>query len=217
MKYKKDFHNFQKQYIEKYPTANTMRNILINQVSLKNKKILDIGCGSGIDLQFFNEHNAKCFGIDISPELVEIGKKELPTAEIIKGTFNYLPWKNDMFDVVWSKYALQHEKDINFSINEIYRVLKNNGTAFIQVTHPMRTAGMISTNNYFNNGELVNYATIDGKIINEYHHSLTEWIQTIISNGFSIVSFQEILNRPIDQYSGVISPSATIFILKKQE
>ncbi len=217
MKYKKDFHNFQKQYIEKYPTANTMRNILINQMSLKNKKILDVGCGSGIDLQFFNEQQAQCFGIDISPELVEIAKKELPNAGIIEGTFNYLPWKNNMFDIVWSKYALQHEKEIHFSLHEINRVLKKNGTAFIQVTHPMRTVDMIHTKNYFDSGEEVNYPTIDGKIINEYHHSLTEWIQTIINNGFSIISFQEILNRPVDQYSGVVSPSATIFILEKKE
>lgn len=217
MKYKKNFHELQKKYNKKYPNTHTMRNLVTQNGLITGKKILDVGCGSGLDLDFFQEKGLKVYGIDISPELVAITKEKLPKQEILEGTFNYLPWKDSTFDIIWSKYALQHEKDISISLQEIYRVLKKKGKAFIQVTHPMRSCELITNKNYFQKGEIINYPTIDGNIINEYHHTITEWIQTILQTGFTITYFEEILNRPIQEYSGTISPSAIIFILEKKE
>lgn len=215
MKYKKDFHNFQNKYTKKYPNSNTMRNFLLENFKLKNKKLLDIGCGSGIDLEFFNKKGANIYGLDVSSELVNITKNKFPKKEILEGDFNYLPWRNNFFDIVWSKYALQHDKDISISLNEIHRVLKKDGKVFLQITHPMRSANFLKNKNYFQKGEEINYPTLDGKIINEYHHTLTEWIQKIIDIGFKISHFNEILNRPVKEYKGKLSPSAIIFILDK--
>ncbi|MFO0743913.1 MAG: class I SAM-dependent methyltransferase [Candidatus Paceibacterota bacterium] len=215
MKYKKDFHFFQNEYTKKYPAANTMRKILLNTVSLDNKRVLDVGCGSGIDLDYFHKNGAIIHGLDISSELINITKNRFTKADILEGNFNYLPWKNNYFDIVWSKYALQHDKNISVSLNEIYRVLKKKSKAFIQFTHPMRSVNYVNSKNYFQKGELINYPTVDKKIINEYHHTMTEWIQTILETGFKIVYFEEILNRPIKEYSSPISPSALILILEK--
>lgn len=216
MKYKKDFDDFQNKYTKKYPTANTMRNILLDTLMIRGKRLLDVGCGSGIDLEFFSKEKAKVYGIDISKELVNIAKQRLLESEIVEGSFNYLSWKNNFFDIVWSKYALQHDKDISISLNEIYRVLKKDGKVFLQITHPMRSSEFLRDKNYFKDGEIINYPTIDGKIINEYHHTLSEWIKTLLNIGFEIINFEEILNRPLDEYKGKVSPSAIIFVLKKK-
>lgn len=216
MKYKKDFHAFQTEYTEKYSAANTMRKVLLETEEIKGKKILDVGCGSGIDLAFLSEQGARVSGIDISPELVTLAQTQLPDSEILEGTLNSLPWEKEKFDIIWSKYAVQHEKDITLGMSEMYRVLKKDGKIFLQVTHPMRTVGLLESNNYFNSGELINYPIIDGGNIVEYHHTFAEWINVIIRSGFKITFCQEILNRPANEYQGVITPSAIIFVLEKK-
>jgi ubiquinone/menaquinone biosynthesis C-methylase UbiE len=213
MKYKKDFDTFQKNYIARYQGAIKMREYLS---SLPGKSILDIGCGSGLDIEFIDSKNPKSIaGLDTSAELITITKERVPHADIRLGDFNYLPWGNAVFDIVWSKYALQHATDINTPLQEIYRILKVNGTVLLQVTHPMRTAGMLQSKNYFETGTNINYPTVDKKIITEPHHTLAEWLNAIIQTGFTIEKVEEIINRPIHEYKGLISPSALVFILKK--
>jgi len=213
MKYKKDFDTFQKNYIATYQGAVKMREYLS---SLQGKNVLDIGCGSGLDIEFIDSKNPKSIaGIDRSAELITLTKGRVPHADIRLGDFNYLPWGNDAFDIVWSKYALQHATDINTPLQEIYRILKVNGTVLLQVTHPMRTAGMLQSKNYFETGTNINYPTVDKKIITEPHHTLAEWLNAIIQTGFTIEKVEEIINRPIHEYKGLISPSALLFILKK--
>ena len=213
MKYKKDFDQFQKNYLQLYPEAASMRKLL---PVVAGKKVLDIGCGSGLDLEFIkSQQGAILSGIDASPELIDIVKQKFSNADIRLGDFNYLPWGSNEFDVVWSKYALQHATDVMVPLQEIYRVIKTGGTVLLQVTHPMRTAGMLQSKNYFESGVTINYPTVDKKIITEPHHTLTEWVNAIIQAGFTIEKVEEIVNRPIHEYKGPVSPSAIIFILKK--
>jgi ubiquinone/menaquinone biosynthesis C-methylase UbiE len=183
---------------------------------LVNKKILDVGCGSGLDLEFFAAMGSKALAaIDSSDELIKLVKEKFPNNDIHTGDFNYLPWNKNEFDLVWSKYAIQHANDITVPLQEMFRVLKQGGTAYLQVTHPMRTAGMLTSKNYFDNHAPVHYPTIDGKIITEPHHTCADWMNAIIEAGFAIEKVEEIINRPMSEYKGPISPSAIIFILKK--
>ncbi len=202
----------QKKYLEKYPAAHTMRSLL--PINIKHKKVLDIGCGSGIDSKYIFDQGAIISGIDISSDLITITKESLPEADFKQSDFNYLPWKNNYFDIIWSKYALQHAENISIPLQEVYRVMKKGGTALIQVTHPMRSVQYLPSKNYFEKG-IINYPTTDKNIINEYHHTLEDWFQNIIQTGFKIDNFTEIINRPIHEYRGPISPSAIIFILRK--
>jgi len=213
MKYKKDFHKMQKDYISQYPNSNIMRSLVPKKI--KNKRILDIGCGSGIDLEYFMKQDAIIYGIDNSPELIQIAKNNLSKNTLLLGDFSYLPWKSNYFDIVWSKYALQHSKDIRIQLNELFRVLIVKSKVYLQVTHPMRSTGMLSSKNYFEKNTIINYPTIDKKIINEYHHTLSDWINNILNIGFKIIKVEEILNKPVNEYKGTISPSAIIFILEK--
>ena len=214
MKYKKDFDAFQKNYIATYPAASRMRELF--PVQLINKKVLDIGCGSGLDLEFLASKDPKILAaVDASSDLVQIVKEKFPNKDVHVGDFNYLPWNKNEFDLIWSKYAIQHADDVTVPLQEMYRVLKQGGTVFLQVTHPLRTTGMLASKNYFDSKTFIHYPTMDGKLITEPHHTFAEWINAIVQARFSIEKIEEIINRPIHEYKDPISPSALIFILKK--
>lgn len=214
MKYKKDFADFQKNYVSQYPTALAMRSLLPS--NLLDKKVLDIGFGSGIDLDFLKSRNPSFLaGIDASKELTIIAQEKIMDGDIQNGDFHYLPWDKNEFDIIWSKYALQHSQNLESLFQEIYRVLKKGGFAYIQVTHPMRTTEMLSSKNYFDSNFLINYPTIDGGLITEPHHTLQDWFSAILQAGFSVEKVEETLNRPAHEYKGLVTPSSIIFVLKK--
>jgi len=190
-----------------------MRELLPDLVG---KTVLDVGCGSGIDLEYFKAKGAAHLtGADIAQELISIAKEKLPDADIRDDSFAYLSWKDSSFDIVWSKYALSHAKDIVPPLKELWRVCKKNGIVLLQVMHPMRSASLLMSQDYFDEGTAIKYPLEDGKYLSEPHHTVAGWINGITESGFDIVRSEEILNRPKKDYKPPITPSALIFILKK--
>lgn len=219
--YKKSFHNFQKKYISENKNSLKMRDYLIRNKEIRpqDSSILDIGCGSGLDLEFFKNIGFKHIaGVDITGSLVDIARANNPKAEIVHGSFLELEWQDNSFGVIWSKYALQVEKDVAKSISEISRVIKPAGYAFLQVTHPFRTLNLNKSNNYFSEEKVTYPSQEDNSLDFEEHHiTLTTWIRECLNNNFQIINFEEILNKDPKKYRGVITPSAVILILKKNE
>ena len=212
MSYKKDFHKIQKEYTAKYPESMKMHTYLPD---LKNKAILDVGCGSGIDMSIFEKQGTKLIaGLDISKDLITIAKDTAHTADIRNDTFSYISWKDNTFDIVWSKYAINCAEDIYSPLKEMYRVCKKDGLVLLQVTHPIRTMHLLSSQDYFDEGRMIMYP-IKNSTLQEPHHTLANWINSITEAGFKIIHCEEILNKPKNEYTGPITPSAIIFVLKK--
>lgn len=83
-------------------------------------KLLDVGCGTGFSLDYFEVNDA--MGIDPSLELV---KQYVGTKKILVGQAENLPFEEGIFDVVISVTALQNFKHIKQGLEEIRRVGKN--------------------------------------------------------------------------------------------
>lgn len=214
MSYKKDFLGFQKKYIETYPEALRLRHYLPKDLS--DKKVLDVGCGPGLDMEYMVTLGAKDIkGVDASEELATEAREYHNDLDIITCDFSHIPYEDNRFDIVWSKYAINCANSVKEPLSEMYRVCREGGTVLLQVTHPLRTLGLLKSKDYFNSGEIIEYPTLDDKKLIEPHHTISEWINTIIEVGFFIETTEEIINKPKEKYIGVITPSAIIFILKK--
>jgi SAM-dependent methyltransferase len=84
----------------------------------KGTRILEIGCGSGIQSTFLSEKSDFVVSSDIELKDVKFGKLCL-----IRCSGEYLPFKNGAFDVVYSSNVLEHIKDRNLALRETRRVL----------------------------------------------------------------------------------------------
>lgn len=78
---------------------------------LKEKKligkltVLDLGCGFGRHLKFFQEISEECTGIDISEEMLKLAKKYLPYKTLTK--FYCIDWDKEDFSLTNKrKYSL---------------------------------------------------------------------------------------------------------------
>jgi len=57
-------------------------------------KILDAGCGHGRISKWFDDYT----GVDFSPDLIELGKRENPDKRFIQADLKKLPFKDKEFD-----------------------------------------------------------------------------------------------------------------------
>ena len=112
----------------------------------KDKKVLEIGCGVGIDTLEFAKNGAKIFAIDISPKSVELTKKRLNynslSGEVEVGDAENLPFLDNQFDFVYSWGVLHHTPDIKKAVFEVFRALKPRGRFCIMLYNRRSLVGL---------------------------------------------------------------------------
>lgn len=106
---------------------------------IKNKTILDVGCGFGwAELLFSKLDPKKMVGIDYSEGCLAVAKKfKYPSCTFKIGNALHLPFKDNTFDTVISWEVLEHipKHTEEKMFSEIYRVLKPGGHLFLSTQY----------------------------------------------------------------------------------
>ncbi len=100
-----------------------------NRKQLKNKLILDAGCGSGRFAEIALKSGAVVVALDFS-NAVEACWKNLshyPNLHVVQGDILSLPFCDNSFDYVYSLGVLQHTPDVEKSFKSLVSVLKPGG------------------------------------------------------------------------------------------
>lgn len=101
-------------------------------------KILDIGSADGTFTKVITEKSGanKVIGIDVLEKSVNYAKKRFARSKIISfqvADAHNLPFGNNTFDGIFCLETLEHIENPNIVINEIHRVLKDDGYAIVLV------------------------------------------------------------------------------------
>jgi len=103
----------------------------------KGKKVLEIGCGVGIDLLQFARAGADVSAVDLTLNAVQLATANLARegyqGNLRVGNAESLDFPDGCFDVVYSHGVLHHTVDTEKSIDEVYRVLRTGGEAIIML------------------------------------------------------------------------------------
>ncbi len=104
---------------------------------IKDYKILELGCGdgSGVNLMRnilksqYKEFNIEVFGLDYQTESKNVVKTKYNDKNLIKlkNTSQKYPFKKNTFDYIYSNQVFEHVEDIDLLVENLQRVLKNNG------------------------------------------------------------------------------------------
>ncbi len=92
--------------------------------------VLDIGCSEGGISSFLVDGKRKIYGIDISAEKIDKASAKgiiVKAGDVSKG----LPYDDNSFDIVLAAEIIEHLIDTDYFLEEIYRVLKENGKLVI--------------------------------------------------------------------------------------
>ena len=109
---------------------------------LKDKKVLDIGCGSGHSLKWCGDKGAEeLWGLDLSTKQIENAAKFLSDNHYKPYLFNAPMEQNpgipeNYFDIVYSIYAIGWTMDLQKTFNLISSYLKQDGVFIFSWDHP---------------------------------------------------------------------------------
>lgn len=102
-------------------------------VSLRDKRVLEVGCGEGGMLLEFLSYGAKSrdlYGMDLLARRLTKARERLSQLSLICADGQYLPYQNDSFDIVMQFTVFSSILDDEIKANiarEMLRVLKSDG------------------------------------------------------------------------------------------
>ena len=104
------------------------------------KRVLDVGCGSGIDAAEFARNGALVSACDFTKPAIEATyetflEAKLRAHSIVRCPATSLAWESNYFDLVYCFGVLHHldGMDLKKAIDEAYRVLKPGGLYAVMV------------------------------------------------------------------------------------
>lgn len=131
--------------INEKPTHKICGRALFNTIftdneDVKNKTILDIGCGFGwMEINLLNREASHVVGMEVSENDLKTAKKYVKNSRVKfeVGNALKLPFKDSTFDTVVSWEVLEHipKNCENIMFSEVRKVLKKNGKFYLSTPY----------------------------------------------------------------------------------
>lgn len=130
-KYGKDW------FVTKKRLANQFNYIFSNlEFNNNHKKVLDIGCGSGMLLEYFKKNNFKVFGIEGDKTAANFTAKIIGKKNVFAGEFNdFYKKKKDNFDLIILSHILEHTANPVDFLKKNIQMLNSGGYIYIEVPY----------------------------------------------------------------------------------
>ena len=191
--------------------VNRRLEVLIDEflqmVNLKDRLILEAGCGTGRGSQRLSSYGARVFALDIGFNLVDYTRQRCQCEPTVASILS-LPFPDNIFDVVFSTEVVEHTPDPLQAVLEMYRILKPGGHLVLSTPNwlwqaPVRLASVMRLRpyagfeNFIKPSQLRQILTNVGGII-------------IAHKGIHLLPFQmtfaHFLLRKLDDYGHILLP-----------
>jgi len=112
-------------------------------------KLLEVGCGMGVDLAYFIRHGFEGTGVDLSREHLKLAEKYCILrgirANLLHQNAEQLTFPENYFDCAYSLGVLHHTQNPQKGIDEIYRVLRPHGRCVVMLYHKYSLNNLVHT------------------------------------------------------------------------
>jgi len=139
---------------------------------------LDAACGTGRHAQRLLALGHQVTGVDLTPEMLEVAKRNVPAAQFHAADLLALPFSAQRFDLVVCGLAIAHVEDLRAGVTELARVLRPGGRLVISALHPFRA----------HLGWHAPFQDADGNrgFIREYPHTHSDYFTAFADAGLTV-------------------------------
>ena len=125
---------------EKNPLIAVEENITLDLIgNVRNKRVLDIGCGTGRYCELLAKKGGKVVGIDPSSKMLEYAKRKITSDckfELRLGRIENTGLPHSHFDVAVCALTVGHLLELEPAIREVSRIIKTKGRLVVSDMHP---------------------------------------------------------------------------------
>jgi len=111
------------------------------------RRILDVGCGAGLCLDYAREFGWETYGVDIDEAAVARARRSGHNAAM--GELEELGYASDSFDVVRIWHTLEHLPDPRRAVREAHRILRPGGRLWLEVPNISSAAARLFRSRWF--------------------------------------------------------------------
>lgn len=100
-----------------------------------DNRILDAGCGIGRFIYNLSKQRPQYsyYGVDISDDNIAEARKNFPKINFQKMSVESLKFEDSFFEEVYSRDVLEHVDNVNATVSEMHRVLKQGGKLVVKL------------------------------------------------------------------------------------
>ena len=90
-------------------------------------RVIDLGSGSGVFTQLLAQRGYQCVGLDISGQLLAVGRRKHPDIPFVQADIEKLPFKPESFHGALLSGVVHHFPDPSVCAAEVFRILRPGG------------------------------------------------------------------------------------------
>ncbi|MBW2523646.1 MAG: methyltransferase domain-containing protein [Deltaproteobacteria bacterium] len=107
----------------------------------RDKRVLEVGCGTGLLLGRIQRFAAAAQGVDLSEGMLAHARRR--GLDVVCGSATELPFEDEQFDVTCSFKVLAHVEQIERALSEMVRVLRPGGMMIAEFYNPHSFRGLV--------------------------------------------------------------------------
>jgi SAM-dependent methyltransferase len=173
---------------------------------LRDRRVLDLGCGFGWHCRFAREQGARSVvGVDLSEKMLARARETTndPAIEYRRSAIEDIDLSAGEFDVVISSLALHYVERFDLVCRNVHRSLATGGTFVLSVEHPVFTARAAQDWHCGPNGERLHWP-IDNyqeeglrrtrwmaDDVVKYHRTVATYVNALIDSCFRLTRLLE--------------------------
>ncbi len=112
---------------------------LVDFSAWRDRDVLDVGCGAGVEVVRFGRAGARVVGVDLAPSAAaltrENARQQGVRAEVVVADGEALPFRDGSVDFVYAHGVMQYTTSDRQLVSECRRVLRPGGLAMFQGYH----------------------------------------------------------------------------------
>ena len=148
--------------------------------------VLELGCGTGKNTQWFQHQAAKVTALDFSAEMLNLAADKIDPSRVnLQQADITEPWDvpDESFDLISCNLTLEHIGQLDPVFEQACRKAAPGGWFFVSELHPYKQ--YTGSKARFDSGD-------NGvQVLEVYQHHLSDYLRSVARNGFSIEEIEE--------------------------